>query len=241
MAALANFASMAGQSGFGAADMYQSWGLNAKSASMSWDRWKNSQTRGPTYAMQGLRKAGLNPILAAGRGFSGTARPGAPQAPAVGRSPGVSPIAGSQIKLMEEQRRLVGQQTATAAALESKYRSETGKVDVDTQIARLSIPQKQAVADFFRTPDGQRIARLISQGPIVSKSWPELLSRLATGVATDGSLRDELFKLLKSAPQFIRKTILGVVPGLAAKPGPRKWSFGLPEDFEYPPPSWSQR
>lgn len=74
-------------------------GVSSALASEDWDRWKNSLTRGPLYRMQGLRAAGLNPILAASAGI-GAGAPTVPTAkPTSGGSPGGNPaLAVAQIK-----------------------------------------------------------------------------------------------------------------------------------------------
>lgn len=76
------------------------YGLNAMAASKAHDRSKNMITRGPTYAREGLLKAGINPILAAGAIGPGVAK--APQASGVGSSGG-NAAAGAQIRALNAQ------------------------------------------------------------------------------------------------------------------------------------------
>lgn len=83
--------------------------FNAQAASKSWDRQKNLMTRGPTYQMQGLRDAGLNPILAAQGGFAKGGS--APQQSATGL-----PSGGAQRSLLSAQLGNIKEQTRAAGA-----------------------------------------------------------------------------------------------------------------------------
>lgn len=74
------------------------YGISAQLASDDWDRWKDSLTRGPTYRMQGLANAGLNPILAV-QGGLGVGTPQLPSSkPSGSGGPGTNPaLAQAQI------------------------------------------------------------------------------------------------------------------------------------------------
>lgn len=63
--------------------MFGSFGLGQSAQSKQWDKWKDSQTRGPLYKLIGLEQAGLNPILAA-KGSLGAGGGFAPSAVASG-------------------------------------------------------------------------------------------------------------------------------------------------------------
>ncbi len=125
-------------------------GFNARQASTSWDRQKNWATRGPGYMMQGLRAAGLNPILAAQGGFSA----GASKAPqASGTSSDVSPIAGGQRGLMRAQ-------TSAARALQLKTDQERALIAVNTQLQNLDVPSRTKMAAWLASPAGQAAQQL---------------------------------------------------------------------------------
>lgn len=53
------------------AGMGASFGFGQAAQGRQWDKWKDSQTRGPLYKLIGLEQAGLNPILAAKGGLGG--------------------------------------------------------------------------------------------------------------------------------------------------------------------------
>ena len=79
--------------------------------------WRKSLQRGPTYAVQGLRKAGINPLFAVRSGAMGT-RPFSAMAamPTSGRGASGA-LAGAQAgKMIEEQRRLMYYQVGKAIA-----------------------------------------------------------------------------------------------------------------------------
>ncbi len=46
-------------------------GISRQQQSDSWDQWKRSLKKGKVYEMEGLRRAGINPIIAAGGTFLG--------------------------------------------------------------------------------------------------------------------------------------------------------------------------
>lgn len=151
---------IAGQAVLDIGGQFNQWGLNAMSASKAWDRWKNSQTRGPTYAMSGLRKAGLNPILAAGAGgFSGTSRPGAPQASGVSKSnSSFSPLVFSQAEklrkemdLIENQGTLADEQATALRLRNDFYKAHPDVLSDDIRNSSLPNSAEAAAIKLIRT------------------------------------------------------------------------------------------
>ena len=109
-------------------------GLNARAAATSWDKWKDSLTRGPTYMMQGYRKAGINPILAAtGSGFKSTAQqiqsaPGKPGSP--GDNPGIATAQGQMIRAQTEQAQ-AGTSAANAQAALTQAKADVAQQEAE--------------------------------------------------------------------------------------------------------------
>lgn len=137
-------------------------GLSAKSASIDWDRYKNSITRGMLYRMEGLDVAGLNPIMAVSGGLAA----GSPQLPKVGPtrtggSVGNPALQGAQIRAANAQ----AAQATNAAELLRVQGIGVGLDNVG----------KKGLADFLSTPAG--IASIIRQE--INKSLPDTWSGMA--------------------------------------------------------------
>lgn len=103
--------------------------ISAKSASDDWDRYKNSITRGFQYKMEGLKNAGLNPIMAV-QGGLGVGAPGLPKTgstrtggsagnPALERAQTLN-LSANTAKQVSEGR--TAQATADIAEADSRYR-----------------------------------------------------------------------------------------------------------------------
>lgn len=121
----------------------------------SWDQWKRGLKKGPTYRMEGLRRAGLNPILAAAGGLQGPPTPTNAN-PAGKGGLGENPVTAGetrntakamQDKLLSEgdlartQSELVGAQQAEANAKRLFYESQTGINSVRLRETLKSMPQ----------------------------------------------------------------------------------------------------
>ncbi len=115
-----------------------SYGLNKMSASTSWDRQKKLIKRGYKWNMQGLERAGLNPILAAGGGISAGGAGSAQMAHAVkgGGNAGLDALTAQNIA------------ANTAKTLAEKNITEAGQ------------PHADAMAAFFSTERGRELIRL---------------------------------------------------------------------------------
>lgn len=108
-----------------------SFGFGQAAVGKSWDKWKDSQTRGFKYKMIGLRKAGLNPILAAQGGLGGGSGGFAPPAQASGGTGlpiGTDAVkAYQQSRLQKSQRQLMGAQANLATQNKAQSRAATAR------------------------------------------------------------------------------------------------------------------
>ncbi len=130
----------AGQAGFAALDQWQRFGQSQVTASKAWDRYKDSVTRGPTWAAKGFEDAGINRILAAGSsGLAGTAK--SIQAHPTGPGPLPDMTVGARRAWMQ-------QQEWTSDAQMKLYDSQN--LALDGQIA-----ESQATAKFINSPEGR--------------------------------------------------------------------------------------
>lgn len=128
-----------------------SFGLNAASTSKAHDRQKNMMTRGPTYIMQGLRDAGINPIIAAGSsGFGGQSA----RAPQAGSA--TVPDAG-RASLAVTQKRLA--EAATAKTL------------AERDIIAANQPAANWNAAFNLTPTGKTVMQMDRVNAAMPNSW----------------------------------------------------------------------
>ena len=149
----------------------------------------------PGLQMQGLKSAGLNPILAASGGFkspAGGALPGArAQASAKGSSsPGLSPV---KLAIAENAR-----QGKVASAQASLYEAQKAKVEKETQYVGQKLDITEPIAQMM-----QALAGLIEQSSLDRKTtqrvWDWLTSELAT--TTKDLTPEERNKMLKKAKQ----------------------------------------
>lgn len=170
----------AGSAGGGMLGSLVSHGLNQIAASTSWDRQKNLMTRGPGYAMTGLRKAGLNPILAAGN--LGTSA----------RAPQAAPAhAGKADVLTKKKSDLLASQTRAQGAQEAKLTQEAWLAKINHELLALDMPRRQALANYFSTEEG----RLVLEAQEVNQALPNT----AMGIAAKGSFGlGKLFRMLTS-------------------------------------------
>ncbi len=138
------------QSGIGQPIAY---GIGEAQANTAWDRMKNLLTRGPLYRQQGLEKAGLNRILAAGGGVGATTAGSTIQGKsgsAGGGSGGLDPT--SKPRLERAQRNAASAQEVMFNKMGNKHQAEAEGV-----IAGL--PFKRAQAAFYGTAEGLDVVR----------------------------------------------------------------------------------
>lgn len=127
-------------------------GLNAASASKAWDRQKNMLTRGPTYMMQGLAKAGINPILAATQ----LRMPSASMAPQAGNPS--NPAKGSRLDAL--QAALLREQTNTQLMMQANNAAQANKLGVETDRLLSEKPKWKKLYDFWASDEGTDITRM---------------------------------------------------------------------------------
>lgn len=122
--------------------------FNQQAAGMAWDRQKNLMTRGPTYAMQGLREAGLNPILAASGGIKGAGNAPQQSATAISSSGSQRALLGSQLELTKEQTRAAEAQ-GTKTQAEAMIQGAIANVyqDPEVQNAMKEAEKNKAIPD----------------------------------------------------------------------------------------------
>ena len=123
----------------GAVSSASSFGFGQAAAGKSWDKWKDSQTRGPTYRLIGLNKAGLNPILAAKNSLGGAGGSSPyPFAPGQGTgNPGLDLVQGAnasaQTTAAKAQARKLGAEADMAEQLRDYYK-DNPKVLADREV-----------------------------------------------------------------------------------------------------------
>lgn len=149
-ASVAGSSSLAGGlavgAGMGLVDSLMGFGLGQASASKAWDRYKNSLTRGPTYAMQGYRDAGINPILVARGGKLGASSNFTTQGNA--QKAGMA-AAAQGMALQQAQIKLIQQQTATSAAQAASLTANARYTDSQNQDIQFGWPKKRVERDYY--------------------------------------------------------------------------------------------
>lgn len=123
-----------------------SYGLNALAASKQYSRMKQMMKKGPSLQMEGLRRAGLNPILAAGAGIKGGPLGSAQQAHAAQMG------SGSNVGLQA----LQANQARTAANLNT---AGTAKITAETNILDSQRVYEAGRAAFYSTPEGIKLIK----------------------------------------------------------------------------------
>lgn len=159
-------------------------GLNARAASTAWDRQKNLLTRGPGLAMQGLRDAGINPILAAnsvGQLMGGARAPSSSSG--TGSSVASIADAGGKLSKVGSERELVRQQTATSAAAERRedatkkqLDATESKTNAERALVESQIPQAAAVAELHSTPVGRTAVQAAELNRLATSAAPNIQS-----------------------------------------------------------------
>lgn len=180
MAAGAIAAAAAASAAGGASGGLISYGLNKLAATTSWDRQKNLLTRGPTYQMSGLRKAGLNPILAAGSSGIGAR---APQAASASMGMKMDPLTKAQHDLLRAQ-------TSAQGAMQQKLAQEGWLAQVQMELAEMDKPKRAATAALFSTPKGAALVEAQELNTALPNTAAGLTTKIGLGL---GSKLKELF------------------------------------------------
>lgn len=173
-------------------------GLNQISASRAWDTYKKSLQRGPTYMMRGLRKAGINPILAAGGGINASGQ-GRSIMQAATNAKSAQP--GSNVF---GQKGLIAAQTKATNAQTLKTQSEDMRVQINAAIEAEGYPAAAFLGGFFSTPDGQAVLKRIE----ARKAIPDSVS---------GNVAQGLFDMRNANRQPEIDAIIGGAAGVPNK------------------------
>lgn len=118
--------------------------------------------------MAGLKKAGINPILAAGGGISASGGR-APQA----ANTGAGNFDGKNF-LLGAQKKLLASQTNAQDALHAKTRAEANLTTIRGLMESTELPRKAYLEKIFSTEEGQ----MILMGQEVQKMLPDSLAGL---------------------------------------------------------------
>ena len=157
-----------------------SFGLGQAAAGQQWDKWKDSQTRGPLYRLIGLEEAGLNPILAAKGGLGGGGGGFTPTAVASGG--GGLPLgsnatrAAKEIGLMRDQARGLRAARERDLAQTGLNRSATG---VNQVLRRLRKWEADAAETRARITDIDHLVRQSTGAAEIMRAKRQLIEESA--------------------------------------------------------------
>lgn len=124
-------------------------GIGRAQQNDSWDAWKRSLKKGPTYVAQGLERAGINRILAAGGGIGATSAGGILKANAAGMggkgdNPSVAAASAralnAQANLTSTQQEIADAQLIYEQGRAALYSTTTGKGLIEAEAYLKSLP-----------------------------------------------------------------------------------------------------
>lgn len=154
--------------------------FSARAAKASYERQKNLLMYGPTLRMRGLRKAGLNPILAASGGLGGG---GQPSAAAVAPSRGPSVAGAASAALTRAQARVMQSQVEANNALVGKHQADADFARQRTMLTSLDVPAAAVRSMYARTPEGmETIVRGVRNASDPNQWQAMLMKRLLSEV-----------------------------------------------------------
>lgn len=139
------------------------YGISKAQLDDSYNNWRKSLRRGPTYRMQGLRAAGINPILAAGGGIGATAT-AAKLNPAGGGGG-----AGDPFSAHTERRERQAKTGLSAAGTEL--------AENQNKIVSAQLVYEQGKAEFYASKEGKSVIRQEAIHNASPNTWPGLFSR----------------------------------------------------------------
>lgn len=157
-----------------------SYGFNAMGASLAFDRQKKLIKRGPTWAMIGLRNAGLNPILAASGGLK-IGGPGSAQMAHAAKNEANAPLAAIQANMLSAQT-----SAADAAASHSNAQAD---------IVRAGQPRADYLRELYSSQKGRDLA-LREQ---INQALPNTAAGIATKLSYGGGRNQEIDSLIGAA------------------------------------------
>lgn len=140
--AASSFAANASDLAWNTAGSAISYGFGRKAANDQWDRQKDAWVKGPSYQVMGLRRAGLNPILAAKGGLGGGGF--SPSAVASGGQGGFS---GTQARANRIKDKLADAQIADLAASVNAKNAAARASDAQADFTRANVPSIQSNID----------------------------------------------------------------------------------------------
>lgn len=188
------------QFGFDAANSGVQYGANKKAAGDSWDRYKNSLTRGPGYMRQGLEAAGFNPLLAVGN----PGLLGGKSSPQQGVSRGnTDSVRAGKLKPETE---LLKQQTATSAATQDRegatsrlLASQETKARLEADAIYATLPRMHAEADFARSDLGRNLIIGATANRYATDASPSIKSVFGGGLTSAATYGPDLMKRFSKA------------------------------------------
>ena len=143
--------------GASAIDSLMGYGFGQAAVSRSWDKYKDSLTRGPSYAVQGLRAAGLNPILAVNRG-------GGLAGQSFSRVGDTRPTSGVKnaltASLLKEQIGLLREQQATQRAVQFREGAQGESLSYDALLKKYSVPEVENKFEYYKSEIGKALQQL---------------------------------------------------------------------------------
>ncbi len=124
------------------------YGISKAQLGDSYNIWKKSLKRGPTYRVIGLKRAGLNPILAAGGGVSATNAGALMKANQASGSPGSGnpALAQSQSTLLDKQTEIATAQLVYEQGKANLYGTEYGKNLIQMEALMRALPDNPTAA-----------------------------------------------------------------------------------------------
>lgn len=152
-------------------------GISSFQAKEGYKYWKKQKIHGPSLAAEGLERAGLNRILAAGGGLgASTAGSAVKINPAgMGGGSGVNPsLASGQRKLLTEQTRAAG-----SAANQADANADLSRTN--NLLQGLLIPHAKALNDFYTSEHGIRTLETGEVNKALPSNFPAAGIRGAAG------------------------------------------------------------
>lgn len=153
-------------------NMSVAYGIGKAEAADAWDYWKKSLLRGPSYRMQGLRSAGINPILAAGGGIGATTSAGA-----LIKSSSKASGTAANPAISEGQRGLLTASTTAQQTLATKHSAEANLASLRFRLESADLPRKGLEEQFYNSKRGARVVDMKQHNDALPNTWPGLTAK----------------------------------------------------------------
>lgn len=206
----------------GAASGLVSGAFNTAAASRAYDRSKNWATRHHLYERIALDAAGYNPILAMTQGKTGSSM----------KAPQAGPI-NPQFNLAQAMQ--LGAQANLAGAQTDQVTEATKLTEVERKLKEADLPRAEAVAEFWRSEQGQNMAQQIVTNEAVPDGFWAQVNKWAYQAAERLGLNpvDIIESIGQEAKEILdmRRTRAGVgdIP-----PKPKRGQVSLGEPYMRP-------